>query len=66
MQYFFEISGWVFGLVSFVVAIIQTIGKNKYKKIVGNLRTGDDSTVQQAKAGKNSTITQTGGTYNEK
>lgn len=33
---FITISGWLFGLISCVCAIIQTIQKNKYKKQIYN------------------------------
>lgn len=63
MQLFFEISGWIFGLISCIVAVIQTIEKNKYKKIINSQKAGKYSTVQQARTGDDSTITQVGGTY---
>ncbi|GHV83965.1 hypothetical protein AGMMS50212_13050 [Spirochaetia bacterium] len=51
-DFFFSVSGWIFGLISCVAAIIQTVEKNKYKAIVNN---------QKAKAGNNSPVTQIGG-----
>jgi len=33
---FLTISGWIFGLVSFIFGLIQLIQKNKYKKQLVN------------------------------
>ncbi|MCK4663685.1 MAG: hypothetical protein KAT68_12515 [Bacteroidales bacterium] len=57
---FFSISGWIFGLVSFIFGIVQMIKKNKYKKQI-NL-----SNKQKQKIGNESTgyQTGTGGTIN--
>lgn len=52
LEFIISISGWLFGLISCVCAVIQTISKNKYKKLV---------TKQKVKAGNGSTITQIGG-----
>lgn len=46
------VSGWIFGLISCVCAIIQTISKNKYKKLI---------TKQKIKADKDAKVTQIGG-----
>ena len=61
MQMFFEISGWIFGLVSCIVAIIQTVSKNKYKKIVYKQKSGANSINQYAHTGSCSNIIQIGG-----
>ena len=47
-----SISGWIFGLISCICAVIQTISKNKYKKLI---------TKQKVKAGKDAKVTQIGG-----
>lgn len=47
-----SVSGWIFGLISCVCAIIQTISKNKYKKLI---------TKQKIKADKDAKVTQIGG-----
>lgn len=52
LEFAISISGWIFGFISCICAVIQTISKNKYKKLV---------TKQKVKAGKDSTITQIGG-----
>ena len=52
IELIFEISGWIFGAIASVCAIIQTRQKNKYKKLYNS---------QSATAGNNSTITQIGG-----
>ena len=36
MEQFITISGWIFGMISCICAIIQTVLKNKYKKISEN------------------------------
>lgn len=51
---FFAISGWIFGLASFVFGIIQLIQKNKYKKQVKTIK-------QNQKINKDSTGYQAGG-----
>lgn len=48
-----SISGWIFGLISCICAVIQTISKNKYKKQL--------ITKQKVKAGKHAQVTQIGG-----
>lgn len=53
----FAIFGWVFGLISAVCAIIQSVLKNKYKKLYNKQLYNN----QNATAGDDSTITQIGG-----
>lgn len=52
IELIFAVSGWIFGLISAVCAIIQSALKSKYKKLYNN---------QSATAGKDATITQIGG-----
>ncbi|MBT3207286.1 MAG: hypothetical protein HN704_03175 [Bacteroidetes bacterium] len=51
---FISISGWLFGLISFIFGIIQLIQKNKYKKQLNFIN------KQEQKIGKKSTGYQTG------
>lgn len=51
---FLTITGWIFGLASFIFGIVQLIQKNKYKKQVKNIK-------QKQKIKKDSTGYQAGG-----
>lgn len=51
-EFIISISGWIFGLISCICAVIQTVSKNKYKKLV---------TKQKVKASKDAKVTQIGG-----
>ena len=55
---FFSISGWIFGLATFIFGIIQMVQKNKYKKQVINTNT------QKQKVKNSSTAYQAGGDIN--
>ncbi|MFW5804252.1 MAG: hypothetical protein ACOCWG_03365 [bacterium] len=35
---FFMVSGWIFGLASFIFGIVQLMQKNKYKKQVKTIK----------------------------
>lgn len=52
IELIFAVSGWIFGLISTICAIIQSVSKSKYKKLYKN---------QKASAGKESIISQIGG-----
>lgn len=52
LELIFAISGWIFGLITTICAIIQTISKNKYKKLCNK---------QVADAGDIAIISQIGG-----
>jgi hypothetical protein len=45
LELFIEISGWIFGFISCVIAIFQTISKRKYKQLNAkqSLEAGDYS-----------------------
>jgi len=60
MDFFLILSGWVFGLISCIIAIIQIIKKEKYKKML------NANINQFIKAGNKSTITQIGENYHAK
>lgn len=47
MENFISLSGWIFGLVSCVCAIIQTISKKKYKNQYLNAKAKNNSSVIQ-------------------
>ncbi len=54
---FFTFSGWLFGLISLIFAVVQLIQKNKYKKQIKNIR-------QEQNIGKRGTGYQAGETIN--
>lgn len=57
IELIFAVFGWIFGLISAVCAIIQSVLKNKYKKLYNKQLYNN----QSATAGNDAMITQIGG-----